>query len=354
MNDGLEQEDLAHIWANLSDCLEELSTAKLFITGGTGFFGRWILESLFYAKQHYHFETEIVVLTRDKNAFEKSAPHLATMPKLSFIEGDIRSFDFSDQHVTFTHIIHAATEASAKLNQEDPLCMLETNVFGTEHLLKFAVKTGARKLLLTSSGAVYGKQPSDLSHITETFHGAPDPLLADSAYGIGKMASEHLCILYAKKYNLEVKIARCFAFVGPFLPLDSHFAIGNFIHSVIKKEPILIKGDGSPFRSYLYAADLIIWLWKILCHGRSGEAYNVGSEEAIDIKSLANLVANKSKHPINVNVVSALDPSKKPARYVPCTKKAKDELNLQQWISLSSAIDKTIRWGEKVYENKSN
>ncbi|MFQ5888392.1 MAG: NAD-dependent epimerase/dehydratase family protein, partial [Candidatus Hydrothermarchaeales archaeon] len=231
-------EDLDHILTHTEGLWEELRNQKVFITGGTGFFGCWLLESFAWANDNLHLKAEALVLTRNYEAFLKKAPHLATNPAIKFHIGDVRDFEFPDGHFPF--VIHAATAASAKLTEENPLLMWDTIIEGTRHALEFSCQAGTRKFLLTSSGAVYGKQPPEMTHIPEEYPGAPDPTDPNLAYGEGKRAAEMLCTIYSKTYGIQTKIARCFAFVGPYLPLDIHYAIGNFIRDGLQSGPIEI------------------------------------------------------------------------------------------------------------------
>ena len=331
--------DLDNILTCTGDLWEELRDGRIFITGGTGFFGCWLLESFLWANAKHRLNASAVVLSRNPNGFLKKAPHLASNPAITLHQGDIRDFSFPEGH--FSHVIHAATEASAKLNVEAPLLVLDTIVNGTRRALDFAVHSGARKFLLTSSGAVYGRQPADLTHIPEEYPGAPDPMDARAAYGNGKRLAEHLCALVSQRHPLETKIARCFAFVGPYLPLGIHFAIGNFIKDAVAGTPIQISGDGTPYRSYLYAADLAAWLWTILFHGRPNRPYNVGSEEALSIEALARIVAQSVQPPSPVHIATQALPGKPAERYVPSTHRAETELGLKCRIPLAEAVRRT-------------
>jgi len=335
-------EDLDGILAHTDGLWEELRGKQIFITGGTGFFGRWLLESFIWANEKLNLNAGALVLTRNTPAFREKAPHLASHRAVRFQEGDVRSFDFTEG--TFTHIVHAATEASAKLNEEDPLLMLSTITEGTRHTLEFAKHCGAKKFLLTSSGAVYGKQPPEVAQVTEDHAGAPDVMNPGSAYAEGKRLAELMCSLYQKKHGLETKVARCFAFVGPHLPLDAHFAVGNFIRDAIKGGPIRVSGDGTPYRSYLYAADLAIWLWHILFRGEPCRPYNVGSNEAVTITDLAKMVAATFQPEPEVQIAREPAPGKLAERYVPSVRRASFELDLQPTVSLREALGRTVDW----------
>ena len=334
--------DLNYILEHTHDLWNEVRGQRIFITGGTGFFGCWLLESFCWANDHLDLHASAVVLTRDPQKFAGKAPHLAAHPAIRLYAGDVRSFNFPAG--ACSHVIHAATESNLQLSAENPLLMLDTIVEGTRHTLDFARHCGATKFLLTSSGAVYGKQPPDLPHVPEDYLGAPDPLDPRSVYGEGKRLAEHLCALYAQQYGVEAKIARCFAFVGPYLPLDASFAIGNFILNGLRGEPIQVKGDGTPYRSYLYAADLAIWLWTILFKGKACCPYNVGSEEAVTIAELAHLVAAHFEPRPHIKLEQNLVQGIAHSRYVPSIERVRSAFGLWPTIALADALQRTTDW----------
>ena len=342
MTKHIDTKDLDHILKHTSQLWEQVQGQSIFMTGGTGFFGCWLLESFVWANAQLHLGAKAVVLSRSPEAFAARAPHLANNPAICLIQGDVRTFKFPTGEFPF--VIHAATESSAKLNQENPLLMFETIVEGTRRTLEFARTHGTLKFLLTSSGAVYGIQPPEMAHIPEDYQGAPDPMDPNSAYGEGKRAAEMLCRLYNQQFGLETKIARCFAFVGPYLPLDAHYAIGNFIRDACNGGPVCVKGDGTPYRSYLYAADLAIWLWTILFMGKPERPYNVGSDRSINIADLASLVCQLSDQKTEFTIARQANPTCPPERYVPSIERARQELGLESWISLEESIISTMKF----------
>ena len=338
-------EDLEFIAAQTAGLWDELRGQRIFITGGTGFFGCWLTESFCFVNRLLGLGAAATILTRNPAAFARKCPHLASDAAVTLHAGDVRSFPFPNGE--YSYIIHAATEANPKQAHTAPLEMLSTIIAGTERTLEFAVTHGARKLLLTSSGAVYGKQPADVTHIPESYAGAPDQLDQISVYAEGKRISELLCAVYGKTRGLECKIARCWTFCGPHLPLDQHFAIGNFIGDVLAGRPIQIQGDGTPRRSYLYAADLVVWLWTILFRAPALFPFNVGSAHDTSILELAQTVAETLNPQTGIRVAQQAVPGAAPLRYVPCVDRAREMLGLSQTISLEECVRRTAAWHQK-------
>jgi dTDP-glucose 4,6-dehydratase len=322
------------------DLWEELRGGRIFLTGGTGFIGCWLLETFLHAHDRLDLRARIHVLTRDPGKFTAKAPHLALHPAVTLGQGDVRSFAFPAG--TFSHIIHGATDVGVTSTTEQEDTLRQTITAGTQRVLAFAAACGAHKMLLLSSGAVYGPQPTDVSHMPEDETAVATPLLTSSAYAEGKREAE--CLWRETDSTAIRTIARCFAFVGPYLPLDAHFAIGNFISDAMQGGPIIVQGDGTSRRSYLYAADLAVWLWTILVRGKNGSAYNVGSQEERSIAGVARSVAAAVVPACEVQILEHAKPQQPFRRYVPSTARARDELGLTQTVSLEDAIQRTIAW----------
>ena len=337
---SLFTEDLDHVLAHTRDLWEEVRGQRLFITGGTGFFGMWLVESFLWANEKLDLGARAVVLSRDPAAFCRKMPHLAALPALSFHQGDVRTFDYPEG--TFAHVLHAVNQTAA--DSAHPPRLLDVMARGARHVLDFAVHCQAQKFLFTSSGSVYGPLPPDIPQVSEDYPGSPDTMDARFAHGHGKRFCEQLCAAYAQEYGFEAKIARAFAFVGPYLPLDANYAAGNFIRDALQGGPIVVLGDGTPYRSYLYAADLAIWLWTILFRGRTCRPYNVGSGNCLTIADLAHAVAGLVRPGAEVQIAKEPVPARPADRYVPAVRRAESELGLQQTTDLPEALRRTVSW----------
>ncbi len=336
----LPAEDLDHVLAHTGKLWAGARGAGFFITGGTGFFGTWLLESFARANDTLGLEMRAVVLTRDPAAFAQKAPHLVARGDLAFHQGELRTFALPAGR--FTHLIHAAADTGVWTKNETPDGLIERITTGMRHLLDFAAAAGVRNFLHVSSGAVYGPQPAGLTHVPEDHPGLAKPLPPGAAWAEGKRVAEQLCIAHAAQHGYALKIARCFAFVGPHL--DENYAMGNFIRDALHGRSIQVTGDGTPHRSYLYAADLAIWLWTMLLAGAPGRAYNVGSPVSLSIAEVARTVATAAGETLPVKIAETPGSSRPLSRYVPSVERAEVELGLRAWIPLNEAIRKTIAW----------
>ena len=332
-------EDLDRIVEVAADDLASLDGARLFVTGGTGFVGTWLLEALVWSRHRRGGGPDLEVLTRDPEGFAVRSPHLAIA--VGMLRGDIR--DPFVPSAAPDVIVHAATPASAVLNESSPRLMYDTIVDGMCNVLEVAASASRPRLLFTSSGAVYGRQPPDVPGLTEDHEPGVEALADLGAYHRGKRQAERLGEAAVAAGDAEVVTGRLFAFAGPYLPIDAHFAVGNFIRDALDGGPVVVDGDGTPFRSYQYAADLVVWLLALLVRGESGRAYNVGSGEAIDIATLARTVAAEAGD-VAVEINGTADPSRPAERYVPDCSRARAELGLANSVSLEEAVRRTAAW----------
>jgi dTDP-glucose 4,6-dehydratase len=321
---------------------EELRGGRLFITGGTGFFGKWLLETFVHANDQLGLNAEVVVLSRNERPFLRSMPHLRSAECLKFCRGDLRDFDFPEGE--FSHVIHAAADASVELNEAAPLTMFDVIAKGTQRVLDFSRACDARRVLLVSSGAVYGRQPDGTPLVSEDYIGGPDPMSPAAAYAEGKRVAELLAGIAHRSHQTHITIARCFAFVGPHLPLDRHFAIGNFLRDVLAGGPLIVRGDGKSRRSYMYAADLVVWLWTILHCGEACRPYNVGSDCTVSVLEAAHAVAALPEQPAAVRVEGNTSGNLAASNYVPAIERARRELGLKIESDFQTALARTYAW----------
>jgi len=314
----------------------QLAGQRIFITGGTGFVGKWLLATLLDANQALDLGCQITVLSRNPEAFLNEWP--AMRGHVTWVAGDVRDFPLGAER--FDTVIHAATDVIA---QSSPQEVFTTCVEGTRRVLSLARRSEANRFLLVSSGAIYGPLPQGMTHVPETHLGGPDPLLAASAYGEGKRVAEWL-VAQESSEQVEVKIARVFALVGPHLPLDKHFAIGNFLKSAMVNGEVVIQGDGTPYRSYLYAADMAAWLWAVLLRGQPSRAYNVGSDEGLSIADLARRVCGVLGREPRLRILQTAPAGVAASHYVPDVSRARAELGLPPPLALNDAIARTAHW----------
>jgi dTDP-glucose 4,6-dehydratase len=332
-NNSISKNDLSHVFNFVGSRWELLNNHSIFISGATGIIGKWLLATLNHACLELGMNTEIIALSRNPNEFISNFPTLADRSNIRWITGDVRTFNLNDFN-SIKWAIHAATDVVAYTPPEE---VLITCASGTENVIRQLANRDCKRILFISSGAIYGKIPESMYSIPENFIGGVSTISPESAYAEGKRYSELLCTLLGKRYGIEIPIARCFAMVGPYLPLNKHFAIGNFIDSVLQNNPIVINGDGTPMRSYLYIADVISLIWMLLFSGRS-TCYNVGSDQAISIIELANKVKLLTGSDVPVIIGNENIHGSHANRYIPSIELIKNEFSLNHFIQIDDSI----------------
>jgi len=291
---------------------------RILITGGTGFFGKSILEKFEKCEKSGRCEKyEFSVLSRHGFSNLSNPSHL--------LLGDVRTFELGSSH--FDYVIHAATPARLDVPDDE---MRSIIIDGTANALRQAKKCGAKKFMMVSSGGVYGKGLTGPVSEDDT----PHPV---TAYGIAKLEAERMAV----ESGLHVLLPRCFAFVGRHLDRNAHFAVGNFIRDALAGKDIVINGDGTPMRSYLYADDLVEWLFAILERGESGRVYNVGADEAVSIRDLAVRVRDALGSKSEVKVLGQSVPGAANF-YVPNVGRIKRELGVKVKVGLDEAIRMSV------------
>jgi nucleoside-diphosphate-sugar epimerase len=334
---GLDACELRQLVHRNESIFTSLTGASILITGATGWFGVWLLDLLCTADDMLRLGIQIAAVSREPSRFLVKYRDFAGDSRISWVKADVRQLEARGRG--FSHIIHAATDTSMPTAPDVSLQLFETIIEGTRRVIAAAGPL-CKSVLLLSSGAVYGPAREGTVRFVETESGGPDPSSVKSTYAEGKRAAEQLGAI-AATMGVPIRIARCFAFVGPHMPFDRHFAIGNFIADAVRGHPIHVKSDGLPLRSYLYMTDLMVALLLILTKGSIGKPYNVGSDFAVTIEQLAHCV-DRVVGGQGVSRVGAASDSCD--RYVPDITRLKTELDFAPEVALETAIARTAAW----------
>ena len=326
-----------------------LNQGHLLLTGCTGPFGLWILNRLSYACQHEHLNlNEITVMTRTKHRAEAITKWLYPRCPITTLECDIR--DIAQHNIRPTHIIHgAATSAAETSGGALPEEKFWTLVDGTRALIKLADFQPPKNMVFLSSGIAYGR--SSDGPISEDSTSAPITTDHMAGLGHGKRAAEFLLSSAAARWKTSLWIARCFSFGGPGMPLDLHYALGDFISQAIRTNQINIEGDGTPVRSYMHLADMAHWILTMVAKPKllqAAEIINVGSNTCLSILEIAESVKKIINLDIKI-ITKNNDYNNKSGNniqtYVPNIKKAEVILGLSKLLVFRRIIEDMIQYG---------
>jgi nucleoside-diphosphate-sugar epimerase len=318
-----------------------MKPTSLLIIGGSGFFGKSILKYLL--KNNFLKIKKIFVLSRGKLELATYNKKLKKKFKIIKINSNILTI----KNLPKTdYVIYAAILKNYKNDHK-----------AVKNYINLATKFHLNsKLLYISSGAIYGKQPKATKGFIESHFQFNNKISFKSGYKKEyskiKLKNEKLFQKFGK-IGGKVSIARCFTFVGEFLPRNSQYVAGDFIKSILNNQNLNIKADHQVIRSYMHEEDLVRWLLKIINYSNKNcPIYNVGSDDAISISKLASLLSKKYNLGIdstNIKFSKAIFD-----KYIPNINKAKKKLKLRINQSSLDAIIKTIKLlKKKVHQQHS-
>lgn len=327
--------------------LAAFSNKTVLITGATGFFGSWLL-ALFDSMNQAGIAVKVLAVSRNPDIFLSAEKRYSTFRWLTWVRCDLGlNADPLLSIKQCDYILHAATDTSIPASGTRAWQIVRI----WQNIIEASRRLENPKILLVSSGAVYGTIP-------ET--GAQDdqpwvilPHVSPSAYSIGKRFCEESAFLESSSNSARIVVARCFSFVGPGLPLNEHFAIGNFVRDIIAYKDIRIKGDGQAVRSYMHIADLCNWLLILLLRGKTGEAYNVGSELPISMKELAEMVKQFSNKNSTIHIDGKPSVGLAPSTYFPRTSKAQS-IGLRETQTLLDGLREMIAYATAKRHSKTS
>ena len=350
--------DLDHIVKGLEDDIDALSGKQLLITGGAGFLGYYLIQSVLHWNKQNPSARPIQLTVYDN--YIRGLPawltQLAEDEAFTLVDHDITT-PLPKDTGDYQYIIHAASIASPTYYRRHPIKTMDANVNGVRVLLEYS-RAQRKKgkflegVLFFSSSEVYGDPSPENIPTPETYHGNVSCTGPRACYDESKRYGETLCVNFARQYELAVRIARPFNNYGPGLKVTDKRAIPDFARDVLAGKDIVMFSEGSATRTFCYVADAIIGYYKILIKGRDGEAYNIGLEKPeISVAVLAERIAGLARelfgyagrvvHQVSADTDYLVD---NPSRRCPMIGKARAELDYRPSISLDEGLKRSLLW----------
>ena len=333
-------EDIKSIANELEEFYDELEGKTVLIAGGKGFLGTYFTSVLTKINETLSKPMKIIVLDSLITSKDKKG---GVNQNIEFLEQDIsKRFEIGDN---IDYIIHAASIASPPTYRKFPIKTVDVNYQGTKNLLEIAKEKKVRSMLLLSSSEIYGDP--DIFPTPESYVGKVSCTGPRACYDESKRLAETISILYFQQYKIPIKIARPFNVYGPYLNLDDGRIIPDFMNNAINKSQIIIHSDGSPTRSFCYVSDAIGGFFKLLLSKHDGIICNVGNDEEVSVKNVADTIKNIVGKPISIKIIESDDPNytkDNPQRRCPDLSLIKKTVNYIPKIDLEEGLKRVYKW----------
>lgn len=334
--------DVNEILEGNIDRLVAMKNKSIFITGASGFVGKWVVELLNHLNSNYQFNVQIFAYSRTIKEQSKAYPEIFNKKNIQLIQGDIKNLTEIDSSVSY--VLHLAGSPDSRDHASDPVKVMNDIYIGTNKVLDASIRLDKlSNFTLFSSGLVYGTQPFSAPDITEeSFYGLNCSSL-NSAYSESKRAAESMAQSYRSLYKIPLTVMRPFASIGPYQSIDRPWAINNFIRDCLFSQPIRILGDEETIRSYMYPSEMAYWTLLALLNPVSGSSFNLGSSDGKTLRTIAQIVEHSfdkrngiiSTVPVHSGLLT---------KFVPSISRFESSFNVKMKINTQTAIEKTIRW----------
>ena len=351
-------EDLDTICRDAADELARLSGARVLVTGGGGFLGYYMVQSLLHWNRMHRGSAPIGVVVYE-NCLRGAPAWLEALRREPGLE--LRAHDIVQPlprdlgHVDW--VLHAAGIASPIHYRARPLECIDANVTGLRRLLDYAVEQAEagvplQGLVFFSSSEIYGDPVADAIPTPETYRGNVSCTGPRACYDEAKRFGETLCVTYADAKGVPVKIARPFNNYGPGLKISDGRVLPDFARDILADRDIVMLSDGSPTRTFCYVTDAIAGYYKVLVRGRPGEAYNIGIDKPeISVAEVAKLMAGTARELFDYRGQVRLGRAQEaaylvdnPMRRCPVMDKARDELGFDPHVPVDEGMRRSLVW----------
>ncbi len=336
------RDDFSRVIDEIPNDVVQFINEDVLITGASGFVSSWLIGVWLEATSRIGGSGRLKLVCRRPIEIVNRFPHIKDNPRILLEQADVRSMTLGHDFNP-TSVIHAATSASAALNRNDPMEMIDVIVSGTTNLMKALRSSDVQRVVNLSSGAVYGKTQPPKDGFHETYDGGPDITDPLNSYHEAKRLAEMIVSIEASKMSVSYVSLRLFTFLAPYLPLDTHFAAGNFLLQALRGEDIVVKSGGGSIRSYQYGSDLAKFIICALVRPIRFTVYNVGSSIPVSVSELANLI-QQVVNPHGKVEIRGVDDRSNYSVYLPNTARITSEFGLSATVSLLNAVESTSQW----------
>lgn len=334
---------------NLAEALDEglgqlapLKNKSVYISGGSGFVGKWLIEAINYLNQHHNFNVHVTALSRTIRQQGHLHPQVFNKKHIDLIETDIKGLTTINRDVSY--VVHLAASPDNRDHSSDPVKVMNDIFVGTNKALDASTRLDKlTNFLHFSSGLVNGPMPFALDQLQEGNYLGLNCATTNTVYAEAKRSAETLAQGYRSLYKLPLTVLRPFAFIGPYQSIERPWAINNFIRDSLNAQPIRILGDEQTVRSYMYPSEMAYWSLLALANPQSGSVFNLGSSDGKNLRTIAQIV-EKNFNNKNGIVTTSLQNTGLLTKFVPSTEKFESMYKVKRKLTTEQAIERAVQW----------